>query len=149
MIYGKCGTIHAAHRPECALSREGGCEAIRRAMGCNRCVLAGTATGIPTPSAFFSRVDTKRGEIVTAWHIGNLRNLRPLSATSLRSVRSCRRECESVTGHYEFDTPFCPVNPLDASRILLRSVSEAFEVSAASIAYEPGFFERMRISPYP
>jgi hypothetical protein len=45
----------------------------------------------------------------------------------------------------EFDTPFCPINPEDASRILLRSVSEAFEASAASIAYEPGFFERMRI----
>ncbi len=45
----------------------------------------------------------------------------------------------------EFDTPYCPINPEDASRILLRSVSEAFEASAASIAYEPGFFERMRI----
>jgi hypothetical protein len=45
----------------------------------------------------------------------------------------------------EFDTPFCPINPQDASRILLRSVGEAFEASAASIAYEPGFFERMRI----
>jgi hypothetical protein len=49
----------------------------------------------------------------------------------------------------EFDTPFCPINPRDASRILLRSVSEAFEASAASIAYEPGFFERMRICPDP
>ena len=49
----------------------------------------------------------------------------------------------------EFDTPFCPINPKDASRILLRSVSEAFEASAASIAYEPGFFERMRICPDP
>ena len=39
----------------------------------------------------------------------------------------------------EFDTPYCPINPEDASRILLRSVSEAFEASAASIAYEPGF----------
>lgn len=45
----------------------------------------------------------------------------------------------------EFDTPFCPINRDDASRILLRSVSEAFEASAASIAYEPGFFGRMRI----
>ncbi len=45
----------------------------------------------------------------------------------------------------EFDTPYCPINAEDASRILLRSVSEAFEASAASIAYEPGFFERMRI----
>jgi hypothetical protein len=49
----------------------------------------------------------------------------------------------------EFDTPFCPINPKDASRILLRSVREAFEASAASIAYEPGFFERMRICPDP
>jgi hypothetical protein len=49
----------------------------------------------------------------------------------------------------EFDTPFCPINPQDASRILLRSVSEAFEASAASIAYEPGFFEWMRICPDP
>jgi hypothetical protein len=38
---------------------------------------------------------------------------------------------------------------LGAPRILLRSVSEAFEASAASIAYEPGFFERMRICPDP
>jgi hypothetical protein len=45
----------------------------------------------------------------------------------------------------EFETPFCPINPKDASRILLRPVNEAFEASAASIAYEPGFFERMRI----
>jgi len=44
----------------------------------------------------------------------------------------------------EFDTPFCPINPRDASRILLRSVREVYEASAASIAYEPGFFERMR-----
>jgi hypothetical protein len=49
----------------------------------------------------------------------------------------------------EFDTPFCPINPRDASRILLRSVNEAFEASAASIAYEPGFVERMRICPDP
>jgi hypothetical protein len=49
----------------------------------------------------------------------------------------------------EFDTPFCPINPEDASRILLRPVNEAFEASAASIAYEPGFFERMRICPDP
>jgi len=55
----------------------------------------------------------------------------------------------------EFDTPFCPIDPRGASRILLRSVSETFEASAASIAYEPGFliayepgfFERMRICP--
>jgi hypothetical protein len=45
----------------------------------------------------------------------------------------------------EFDTPFRPINPEDASRIVLRSASEAFEASAASIAYEPGFFERTRI----
>jgi len=45
----------------------------------------------------------------------------------------------------EFDTPFCPIDPEDASRILLRRVSESFEASAASIAYEPGVFERMRI----
>ncbi len=45
----------------------------------------------------------------------------------------------------EFGTPFCPIDPADASRILLRSVRETFEASAASIAYEPGFFERMRI----
>jgi hypothetical protein len=45
----------------------------------------------------------------------------------------------------EFDTPFCPINPRDAFRILLRPINEAFEASAASIAYEPGFFERMRI----
>ena len=49
----------------------------------------------------------------------------------------------------EFDTPFCPIKLQDASRILLRLVSEAFEASAASIAYEPGFFERMRICPDP
>jgi hypothetical protein len=45
----------------------------------------------------------------------------------------------------EFDTPFCPIEPQDASRILLRPVSESFEASAASIAYEPGFFEWMGI----
>jgi hypothetical protein len=45
----------------------------------------------------------------------------------------------------EFDTPFRPIRVEDASRILLRSVSESFEASAASIAYQPGFFERMRI----
>ena len=49
----------------------------------------------------------------------------------------------------EFDTPFCPINPQDASRILLRWVSESFEASAASIAYEPGFFEWMSICPDP
>jgi hypothetical protein len=31
----------------------------------------------------------------------------------------------------EFDTPFCPINPRDASRVLLRPVSEAFAASAA------------------
>jgi hypothetical protein len=45
----------------------------------------------------------------------------------------------------EFDTPICPIEPQDASRILLRPVSESFEASAASIAYEPGFFEWMGI----
>jgi len=49
----------------------------------------------------------------------------------------------------EFDTPFCPINPKDACRILLRSVHGAFEASAASIAHEPGFFERMRVCPEP
>lgn len=47
----------------------------------------------------------------------------------------------------EFDTPFCPIRTEDACRILLLPVKEAFEASAASIAYEPGFFEGMRIGP--
>jgi len=45
----------------------------------------------------------------------------------------------------EFDTPFCPINPQDASGILLHPVRKPFEASASSIAYEPGSFERMRI----
>jgi hypothetical protein len=57
--------------------------------------------------------------------------------------------CGMKQGDFElfeaFDTPFCPINPRDASRILLRSVRKAFEASAASLGYEPGFFERMRI----
>jgi hypothetical protein len=47
----------------------------------------------------------------------------------------------------EFDTPFCPADVRDACRILLHPVHEPFEVSATSIAYEPGFFERMRVLP--
>jgi hypothetical protein len=75
-----------------------------------------------------------------------------------RTTQSCYwmnhcEHCGMKQGDFElfeeFDTPFCPINPRDASRILLRSVSEAFEASAASIAYEPGFFERMRIFPDP
>ena len=48
----------------------------------------------------------------------------------------------------EIDTPSGPINPEDGSRILLRSVDEVFEASAASITCEPGFFERMRIWPH-
>ncbi len=59
--------------------------------------------------------------------------------------------CEMKQGDFElfeeFDTPFCPVNLRDASRILLHSIQEPFEASAASIEYEPGFFELMRILP--
>jgi hypothetical protein len=47
----------------------------------------------------------------------------------------------------EFDTPFCPANVRDASRILLHPIHKPFEASASSIAYEPGFFEKMRIVP--
>jgi hypothetical protein len=47
----------------------------------------------------------------------------------------------------EFDTPFCPVDVRDASRILLHPIQKPFEASATSIAYEPGFFEHMRILP--
>jgi hypothetical protein len=47
----------------------------------------------------------------------------------------------------EFDTPFCPADVRDACRILLHPVHEPFEASATSIAYEPGFFERMRVLP--
>jgi len=63
-------------------------------------------------------------------------------------MNHCER-CGMKQGDFElfeeFDTPFCPIEPQDASRILLRSVREAFEASAASIAYEPGFFEWMRM----
>jgi hypothetical protein len=41
----------------------------------------------------------------------------------------------------EIDTPFCPLAPQDAARILLRRVSESFEASAESIAYEAGLLE--------
>ena len=59
--------------------------------------------------------------------------------------------CEMKQGDFElfeeFDTPFCPLNMRDASRILLHPIQEPFETSAASIEYEPGFFELMRILP--
>jgi hypothetical protein len=65
-------------------------------------------------------------------------------------MNHCER-CGMKQGDFElfeeFDTPFCPINPQDASRILLRSISESFEALAASIAYEPGFFDWMRICP--
>lgn len=48
----------------------------------------------------------------------------------------------------EFDTPFCPIDPEDAARILLRPIGEVFEASATSSEYEPEFFERMTILPY-
>jgi hypothetical protein len=49
----------------------------------------------------------------------------------------------------EFDTPFCPIEPQDACRILLRPVRESFEASAESVAYEPGFRQWMRICADP
>ncbi len=33
----------------------------------------------------------------------------------------------------EFDSPFCPIDPKRASRILVRPVKESFEATAASI----------------
>jgi hypothetical protein len=39
------------------------------------------------------------------------------------------------------------VDVRDASRILLHPVHQPFEASATSIAYEPAFFERMRVLP--
>ena len=71
---------------------------------------------------------------------------------SFRWMNHCEH-CGMKQGDFElfeeFDTPFCPINPKDACRILLRSVHGAFEASAASIAHEPGFFERMRVCPEP
>ena len=46
----------------------------------------------------------------------------------------------------EFDTPFFPIEIENASKIVLHKVEENFEAVATSIAYEPGFFERMRVS---
>jgi hypothetical protein len=37
----------------------------------------------------------------------------------------------------ESNTPFCPISPKDASRILLRSVSEAFEASGHRLPMNP------------
>jgi hypothetical protein len=68
-------------------------------------------------------------------------------------VHRCDRDTQAFSfllprGHdawlEEFDTPFCPIEMTDATRILLRQVYKAFETSATSIGDEPGFFERMR-----
>jgi hypothetical protein len=64
-----------------------------------------------------------------------------------RSTRICWRCDRSTQLFEEFDTPFCPANVRDAPRILLHPIQKPFEASASSIAYEHGFFEKMRIVP--
>ena len=44
----------------------------------------------------------------------------------------------------EYDSPFRPVDPHRAARIVLRPVAERIEISAASIAYEPDIYKKMR-----
>jgi hypothetical protein len=79
---------------------------------------------------------------------GHYRNDFSKTTQSFYWMNHCER-CGMKQGDFElfeeFDTPFCPINWQDASRILLHSVRTAFEASASSIAYEPGYFERMRV----
>jgi len=61
----------------------------------------------------------------------------------------CRMKQGDFELFEEFDTPFCPVDVWNASRILLRPVYEKFSATATSMAYELGYFESMRISSSP
>jgi hypothetical protein len=110
-----------------------------RLLSRNRSEPAGTASGIPACSAFCFRADTWRGKPLMSRPPGNHKNLK------MNHCEHCGMKQGDFELFEEFDTPFCPINPRDASRVLLRPVSEAFAASAASIAYEPGFFPRMRI----
>lgn len=81
---------------------------------------------------------------------GRFRNDFSKTTQSFYWMNHCER-CGMKQGDFElfeeFDTPFCHIDPKNASRILLRPVRESFEASAASITYEPGVFEWMRICP--
>jgi hypothetical protein len=76
------------------------------------------------------------------------RYYRDFSKTTQSSywMNHCRL-CGTRQGDFEtieeYDSPFRPAELQSADKISLRQYDESFRAAAPSIAYEPGFFERM------